>query len=155
MKKVATYEEFLTEGFANPIASVVNTSGMGNVGPGMTEVSEDDDSGDQDSAAKHLRMHETAHRSDAWMRPRGDYSHRNWILPNLQAYMNERQSNARFQIGQEIRCIDPMKECYGMTGKIVAFEDNTIRWEATNSATGVGQGAKQYRCHAAQLELVG
>ena len=157
MKKVATYTEFLAEGFNNPLASTYNTPGMGNVGPGMTEVAvdEDDDSGDQDRSGKHLKIHEFAQRSDDWMRPRGDYSHRNWILPNLQSYMDERQSNARFQIGQEIRCIDPMKECYGMLGKIVAFEDNTIRWEAHNSATGVGQGAKQYRCLAAQLELVG
>ena len=39
-----------------------------------------------------------------------------------------------------------------MVGKIVAFEDNTIRWEVIDSETGVGQGAKQYRCHASELE---
>lgn len=92
--------------------------------------------------------------SNSWMRPHGDYTNRSWLLPNYTTYQNQKQSNARFSIGETVCCIDPMKESYRQTGKIIAFEDNTIRWEVSNSATGVGQTAKQYRCHAAALEKV-
>jgi hypothetical protein len=150
-KLVFDYDTFVNEGFANPTASVFNTPGMGNASVGSTIVV---DSADQDKVAKHLKIHERSNRSDAWMRPNGDYSNRNWLVPNYETYQNQKQSNARFSIGETVRCIDPMKDSHGMIGKIVAFEDNTIRWEVSNSATGVGQTAKQFRCHAAQLEAV-
>lgn len=95
-----------------------------------------------------------AQRDYSWMKPRGDYSNRNWILPNYAAYMDTKQSNASFSIGDEVCCVDPGARSYGKTGVIVAFEDNTIRWEVKNTATGIGQTAEQYRCHAAMLRKV-
>ena len=157
MKKVIlSYDDFLVEGY--PSGDIYNTPGMGNVtsttttdarGAGHVE------SGDQDGTGKHLKMHERGHHDDSWMRPSGDYKNRNWLVPNYEMFQNERQSNARFQIGQEVRCVNPGKECYGMSGKIVAFEDNTIRWECNDSTTGIGLGSRQYRCHAADLDLLG
>jgi hypothetical protein len=153
--KIFSFDEFLIEGY--PSADIYNTPGMGNVTSTTTTDARDAghaDSGDQDGTGKHLKMHERGHHDDSWMRPSGDYKNRNWLVPNYEMYQNQRQSNARFQIGQEIRCVSPGKDCYGMSGKIVAFEDNTIRWECKNSETGVGQTAKQYRSLAEELEPV-
>ncbi len=155
MAKVKNFDEFISEAWAYTwdSASLFNTNGMGNVvvghaASGINHV----ESGDQDKTARHLKMHERTHKGDSWMRPSGDYSNRNWLVPNYEIFQNQRQSNARFQIGEAVRCINPEAASYGMSGKIVAFEDNTIRWEATNSKTGVGQTARQYRCHAATLQ---
>jgi hypothetical protein len=156
-KHILNYDEYLTEGFSNPIASLFNTGGMGNVSSTTTTDtvgSHHIESGDQDKEAKHLKMHERGHHDDSWMRPSGNYKHRNWLVPNYEIFQNERQSMARFQIGQTIRCINPMEKTFGMMGKIVAFEDNTVRWEVLGSETGIGQTAKQYRCHAASLQDV-
>jgi hypothetical protein len=157
-KTILDYDAFVNEAFAAPTASVLNTPGMGNVTAAGTKVVAAfymSDSGDKDTRAKHLKMHERGHYDDSWMKPSGDYSNRNWLVPNYEIYQRQAQSNARFQIGQQVKCVNPMKESYGMVGKIIAFEDNTIRWEATNTRTGVGAGSPlQYRCHAADLEVV-
>ena len=155
--RILNYDQFINESFTNPIASVFNTPGMGNVTSTSTTNTigaHHLDSGDQDKSGKRLKMHERSHHDYSWMRPNGNYKNRNWLVPNYELFQNEKQSNAQFQIGQTVRCIDPMQESFGMTGKIVAFEDNTIRWEASSTKTGVGQTAKQYRCHAAQLQHV-
>lgn len=153
---ILDYDSFVNEGFASPLASITNTPGMGNVSATSFAdvVSEDEESADQDGVGKHLKMHERGHHDDSWMRPSGNYSNRNWLVPNFEMFQNERQSNTRFQVGQSVKCINPSHESCGLTGKIIAFEDNTIRWEADHTATGVGQGSKQYRCLAADLELV-
>jgi hypothetical protein len=152
-KHIQDYDSFINEGFAAPAASVLNTPGMGNVtaNNNTTEVTVQD-SADQDLAGKHLRMHEEGTPSGLErFRPNGDYSNRQWLVHNYEMYMNVGQSNTKFQIGEAVRCINPMKESYGKVGKIVAFEDNTIRWELAESEVGVGQTAKQYRCHASNL----
>ena len=156
-KTVKSYDEFLAEG-QDLGASTYNTPGMGNIASGSldqnTSFIDEVATPDQDTTAKHLKMHERGHHDDSWMRPSGDYSNRNWLVPNYEIFQNERQSNARFQIGQQIRCVGKDKPTYGMIGKIVAFEGNTIRWEVTGSGNGVGQNAQQYRCHASELEAV-
>jgi len=156
-KTIKTYDEFLAEG-QDLGATTHNTPGMGNIASGSldqpTSFIDEVATPDQDMTAKHLKMHERGHHDDSWMRPSGDYSNRNWLVPNYEIFQNERQSNARFQIGQQVRCVSNGKSTYGMIGKIVAFEDNTVRWEVTGSENGVGQNAQQYRCHASELELV-
>lgn len=155
---ILDYDKFVNEGYTPSLVSAdtFNTPGMGNVTSSADKGSVSTalhDSGDQDGKGRHLKMHERGHHDDSWMRPSGDYSNRNWLVPNFEIFQNQMQSNARFQVGQMVKCINPMKESYGMVGKIIAFEDNTIRWEAMGSTTGVGQGAKQYRCHAQDLEI--
>jgi len=158
MKKlILDYDSFVNEGYApNSIAAVVfNTPGMGNVSSSSINTSfddDDEDSGDGDGKAKHLKIREHGQFNNSWMGPSGDYSHRNWLVSNYEIFQNEKQSNARFQIGQFVKCINPMKESYGMVGKIIAFEDNTVRWEAILTKNGIGQNALQYRCHAQDLE---
>lgn len=154
-KQILNYDEYIAENWMS--ASVFNTGGMGN----MTSAPLDtpgsffgDGTAEQDDRPHHLRMHERGHHDDSWMRPSGDYTNRNWLVPNYELFMDQRQSNARFQIGQMVRCVDATSESNGMIGKIIAFEDNTIRWEVINTETGIGQTAKQYRCHAHNLELV-
>lgn len=154
-KTILNYDEYLNENWMS--ASTFNTPGMGNVTSTSTTDAKGSlhvDSGDQDGKGKHLKMHERGHHDDSWMRPSSDYSYRNWLVPNYEMFMDQRQSNARFQIGQTVRCIDATSESNGMIGKIIAFEDNTIRWEVVSSTTGVGQTSKQYRCHAANLEPI-
>jgi hypothetical protein len=56
------------------------------------------------------------------------------------------QSMTRFQIGDRVVCIDDTLPCCHMRGKIIAFEDATIRWEADATQTGIGQTSQQYRC---------
>jgi len=154
---ILQYDDFLNEMYTPDLVSAdtFNTPGMGNVTSGaigsFSTIAHD--SGDGDSKTKQLKMHERGQQDDSWMRPSGDYSNRNWLVPNFEIFQNQRQSNARFQIGQFVRCVNPMKESYGMIGKIIAFEDNTIRWEVAGSTTGVGQTSKQYRCHAQDLEM--
>lgn len=155
---ILDYDKFVNEGYTPSLVSAdtFNTPGMGNVTSGGARGSFSpivDDTADRDGSARHLKMHERGHHDDSWMRPSGDYSNRNWLVPNYEIFQNQRQSNARFQIGQMVKCVNPMKESYGMVGKIIAFEDNTIRWEAMGTATGVGQTSKQYRCHAQDLEI--
>ena len=154
-KIVKTYDVFLSEGFNDPTASVLNTPGMGNVSASsisdVTSVDEDEESADADQA-KTQKMQELRATGD-WMKPNGNYQNRGWLVHNYASYMSEVQSNTRFQVGQKVRCVSNEKESFGMVGKIIAFEDNTIRWEVLDSTTGVGQGAKQYRCHASELEL--
>jgi hypothetical protein len=154
-KTVKTYAEFLAEG-QDLSASTFNTPGMGNIASGsVDQISSFADTvatPDQDGVARHLKMHERGHHDDSWMRPSGDYSNRNWLVPNYELFQNERQSNARFQIGQTVRCTNPKSSSCGMTGKIVAFEGDTIRWEVNDSSTKVGLSAVQYRCHASELE---
>lgn len=148
------YDSFIKESSADS-ASLFNTGGMGNVTAAVEKGTfHGGESADQDKTAQHLRMHERAHRGDDWMRPSGDYKNRNWLVPNYEIYQNERQSMARFQIGDRVRCIDPAMETYGCTGKIVAFEDRFIRWELDRTKTGVGQTAKQYHCLPQHLELL-
>lgn len=155
---ILDYDTFVNEGYtpSSVSADVFNTPGMGNVtsapysGKGTMHL----DSGDQDDQAKHLKMHERGHHDNSWMKPSGDYSHRNWLVPNYEIYQNERQSMTRFQIGQAVRCVNKMHESFGKVGKIIAFEDNTIRWELAGSATGIGQSSVQYRCPAQDLDLV-
>jgi hypothetical protein len=156
-KTILDYDAFVNEAFAAPAASVLNTPGMGNVTAAGTKVVAAfymPDSGDKDTRAKHLKMHERGHHDDSWMRPSGDYSNRNWLVPNYEIFQDQRQSMTRFQIGQAVRCVNTMHESFGKVGKIIAFEDNTIRWELASSETGIGQGSRQYRCHAADLDLV-
>jgi len=152
---VKDYDKFINE--AADSASTFNTPGMGNVSVGGVKGTFQDtdvDTGDQDKTAHHLKMHERAHRGSDWMRPSGDYKNRNWLVPNYEIYMDERQSMARFQIGDEVRCIDPMVETYGQVGRVISFEDRAIRWELRGSKTGIGQGAKQYRCLPQHLEPI-
>ncbi len=153
-KTILDYDAFVNEAFAAPVASVLNTPGMGNVVNTSAVVSTPSDTSDQDKRAKHLKMHEHGHHDKSWMKPSGDYSHRNWLVPNYEIYQNERQSMTRFQIGQAVRCVNTMHESFGKVGKIIAFEDNTIRWELASSETGIGQGSRQYRCAAQDLDLV-
>jgi hypothetical protein len=153
-----SYEEFLNEDHAPTAwsASLSNTLGMGNVSTvngTFTSNFSDISSGDQDGTkAFHTDLVIEDDGTDGWMRPSGDYSKRNWLLPNFVQYMNLHQSNARFQIGDSVVCVDPNMGCYGKKGRIVAFEDNTIRFEIHNSETGVGQTAQQYRCVASCLK---
>ena len=158
MKYIAqSFEEFLNEDHAATAqsASLFNTPGMGNVSVSgaLGTFADAFDSGDQDT---HKRFHADLviedDGTDGWMRPSGNYRNRNWLLPNYTQYMNLHQSNARFQIGERVVCIDPDMGCFGQLCKIVAFEDNTIRIEIINSKTGVGQTAKQYRCVASCLK---
>jgi hypothetical protein len=76
---------------------------------------------------------------------------RSGLMGNFAAEQNPMQSMARFQIGEMVQCCNPEMECCGMIGKIIAFEDNTIRWEVSETETGIGQTSKQYRCHAEDL----
>ena len=76
---------------------------------------------------------------------------RSGLMGNFTAEQNPMQSMARFQIGEMVQCINPEMECNGMIGKIIAFEDNTIRWSALGTDTGIGQTSKEYRCHAEDL----
>jgi hypothetical protein len=153
-KKILNYDEYIAENWQS--ASVFNTPGMGNITSAPDASGNHtfigSGTGEQDRTAHHVKMHERGHHDDSWMRPSSDYKNRNWLVPNFELFMDERQSNARFQIGQMVRCVDPMSESNGLIGKIIAFEDNTIRWEVIHSETGVGQTAKQYRCHAKHLE---
>jgi hypothetical protein len=155
---IQSYKEFLNEDHTSWNATLSNTLGMGNVstsGTVGTLVGVSDESGDQDEFKKfHSDLVIEEDRTDSWMRPRSDYHNRNWILPNYAQYMNLHQSNTRFQIGDEVVCIDPNMGCYGKKGRIVAFEDNTIRFEIHNSETGVGQTAQQYRCVASCLKKI-
>jgi hypothetical protein len=76
---------------------------------------------------------------------------RSGLMGNFADMQNPMQSMARFQIGEMVQCCNPEMECNGLIGKIIAFEDNTIRWEVAGSATGIGQNSVQYRCHAEDL----
>ena len=158
-KTILDYDTFLTEGYTPSLVSadLFNTPGMGNVASTTTTDAKGTlhvESGDQDKSARHLKMHEREHHDDSWMRPSGDYSNRNWLVPNYEIFQDQRQSMTRFQIGQAVRCVNNMHESFGKVGKIIAFEDNTIRWELASSETGIGQGSRQYRCHAADLDLI-
>jgi hypothetical protein len=154
MSTVKKYDEFIAEGW--PTATVYNTPGMGNVTAGADgNLSTGGASGDQDKALRHIDpMNFVDEKDHSWMRPHGNYQNRGWMAPNFSEYMNIKQSNTRFSVGDTVACIDKSKETYGMIGKIVAFEDNTIRWEALSTTTGVGQTAEQHRCHAASLVRV-
>ena len=154
-KNILNYDEYITENWMS--ASVFNTGGMGNMTSspiGAQGSFLGNGTAEQDDRPHHLKMHERGHHDDSWMRPSSNYANRNWLVPNYEMFMDQRQSHARFQIGQTVRCVDPMSESNGLIGKIIAFEDNTIRWEVVSSTTGVGQTAKQYRCHAVNLEPV-
>ena len=158
-KTILDYDAFVNEGYtpSSVSADVFNTPGMGNVGGSSFSSSVADDetaSGDAKKSLRHLKMHERGHHDNSWMKPSGDYSQRNWLVPNYEIYQNERQSMTRFQIGQAVRCVNKMHESFGKVGKIIAFEDNTIRWELAGSATGIGQSSVQYRCPAQDLDLV-
>lgn len=150
---ILDFDAFLTEGFYNPSASTYNTPGMGNVVTGNNIVPVSLDSADQDGKGKHIKVHEASSEDNSWMKPNGDYSNRQWLVKNYEMYKNEKQSMTRFQIGYPVRCVNNEHESCGMVGKIVAFEDNTIRWEVQHSETGVGITSKQYRCHAEDLEI--
>lgn len=154
---ILDFDAFLSEGFYNPSASTYNTPGIGNVSTtNITDVvmeEEVDDSPDQDGKGKHLKVHEASSEDNSWMKPNGDYSNRQWLVKNYEMYQNEKQSMTRFQIGYPVRCINNEHESCGMVGKIIAFEDNTIRWEVQHSETGVGITSKQYRCQAQDLEI--
>jgi len=143
-KHIQDYDSFVNESFAAPAASTLNTPGMGNVT--ATDIIT------IDTVAAAISVDEAGPTKELdRFRPNGDYSNRQWLVKNYEMYTNVSQSNTRFQIGESVRCIDPMKESYGKVGKIVAFEDNTIRWELVGSTVGVGQTSKQYRCHASKL----
>ena len=150
-----TFEEFIAESFGS---TLYNTPGIGNVATTqqpevINTYFDSDDSGDQDDTKKfHPDMLED-HSAD-WMRPRGNYTNRSWILPNYIEYQRLHQSNTRFSIGDTIQCLNHDLPCYGKIGKIVAFEDNTIRFEVLGTETGIGQTAKQYRCHAGSLQKI-
>ena len=152
---VLDFDGFLNEGFYNPSASIYNTPGIGNVIATNTTdvVTEDEESSDQDDKGKHLKVHEATSEDKSWMKPNGDYSNRQWLVKNYEMYQNEKQSMTRFQIGYPVRCVNNEHESFGMVGKIIAFEDNTIRWEVQHSETGVGITSKQYRCQAQDLEI--
>jgi hypothetical protein len=148
-KKVFDYDEFLNESHPATAwsASLFNTPGIGNVIVPNKDV----------EATRNLKggtyMHERGHHDDSWMRASGDYTNRNWLVPNYEIFMDERQSLTRFQIGEAVRCVNPnMRDCYGKMGKIVAFEDQTIRWEEFGSETHVGLTARQYRCKPQDLD---
>lgn len=149
-KNILNYDTFLNEGYtpSTVSADVFNTPGMGNVTVGGTKAVAMFYLGDKD------KIHERGQKDDSWMRPSGDYTNRNWLVPNYENYQNQRQSMARFQIGQAVRCVNTLHEANGKIGKIIAFEDNTVRWELASSETGIGQGSRQYRCQAQDLELV-
>lgn len=152
---IKDYDTFLTEGFNAPSASTLNTNGMGNVSAsGATNSFSDTvaESGDQDKSRMHINpKHEVG---DSWMRPNGDSSNRSGLVHNFTDYQDIKQSMTRFQIGENVRCVHPGAESNGLTGRIVAFEDAMIRWEANNSETGIGQTSKQYRCLPAHLESI-
>jgi len=150
---VLDFDGFLNEGFYNPSASTYNTPGMGNVVTGNNLVPVSLDSADKDGKGKHLKVHEASSEDNSWMKPNGNYSNRQWLVKNYEMYQNEKQSMTRFQIGYPVRCVNNEQECFGMVGKIIAFEDNTIRWEVQYSETGVGITSKQYRCQAQDLEI--
>jgi hypothetical protein len=161
MKYIAqSFEEFLSESFSAPSASLANTPGMGNVAALDDSGAEDignfsTSSGDQDGLRKfHSDLVIEDDGTDGWMRPNGNYQKRGWIAHNFSQYMNLHQSNARFQIGESVVCVDPDMGCFGQLCRIVAFEDNTIRVEVYNSETGVGQTAKQFRCYASCLKKI-
>jgi len=151
-KFVKDYDVFLTEGFTSPIGSTYNTPGMGNVTASGSQTSFSDDSADQDKSRKHIDP--AFEGDDSWMRPNGNYGDRNWLIPNYNEYQDIKQSMTRFQIGQDVKCVNANHESCGLTGKIIAFEDATIRWEVKNSETGVGQTSQQYRCLPADLDHV-
>ena len=155
---ILTYDDYLKEGFNYPNASTLNTPGMGNISSNsitdVVAVEEDDESSDGGGGRANRRSNmDRLRETGEWMKPNGNYQNRGWLVHNYASYMSEVQSNTRFQVGQKVRCVSNEKESFGMVGKIIAFEDNTIRWEVIDSETGVGQGAKQYRCHASELEL--
>jgi hypothetical protein len=157
-KKVFDYDEFLNE--SSPTApgydgSFFNTPGLGNVVPGTVGDIATYSDGDENAIKKMpgTNMHERGHNDYSWMKPSGDYTNRNWLVPNYELFMDERQSLARFQIGEAVRCVNPnMRDCYGKMGKIVAFEDQIIRWEEFGSETHVGLTARQYRCKPQDLD---
>jgi len=154
-KYIFDYDNFLAEGFNAPSASVLNTGGMGNVTASGTTTSFTDtvsESGDQDKSGKHIDPKRFP--GDSWMRANGDLSNRAGLVHNYIEFQNIKQSMTRFQIGDTVKCVDAQHESNGLIGKIVAFEDATIRWEVLNSETGVGQTSKQYRCYPIHLEAV-
>jgi len=150
-KQVLDYDGFLNENHTATAwsASLNNTPGMGNATVAGTKAVPAfyvSDLGDKKERVQH---------DDSWMRPSGDYKNRNWLVPNYEMFQSERQSMTRFQIGEAVRCVNPnMRDCYGKMGKIVAFEDQTIRWEEFGSETHVGQTSRQYRCKPQDLDLL-
>lgn len=79
---------------------------------------------------------------------------RSGLVGNYADYQNPSQSMAKFSIGDKVKCVNNSNECFGRTGKIVAFEDAYVRWEVQDSETGIGQTAIQYRCLAEELEVI-
>lgn len=150
---IKDYDTFLAEGFTAPFASTYNTEGMGNVSSSgaKTSFSDVSESGDQDKSGGHIVPRHMV--GDSWMRPNGNLSNRAGLVHNFADYQNIKQSMTRFQIGQSVKCTHEGAESYGLTGKIIAFEDATIRWEADHSETGIGQTSRQYRCLPDHLEL--
>lgn len=48
---------------------------------------------------------------------------------------------------------DPTHGCFGFSGKVIAFEDNTIVWEVAGTDTGIGAGSNlKFRCLPIQLQ---
>ena len=136
------------------MGSTYNTPGMGNATASGTKTSFSDvtDSADQDKSRKHLDP--AFEGDDSWMRPNGNSANRNWLIPNYNEFQDLKQSMTRFQIGQSVKCVNANHESCGLSGKIIAFEDATIRWEVSNSETGVGQTSQQYRCLPSDLDHI-
>jgi hypothetical protein len=151
---IKDYDTFVSEGFTSPMGSTYNTPGMGNVTASGTKTSFSDvaDSADQDKSRKHLDP--AFEGDDSWMRPNGNSANRNWLIPNYNEFQDLKQSMTRFQIGQSVKCVNANHESCGLSGKIIAFEDATIRWEVSNSETGVGQTSQQYRCLPSDLDHI-
>lgn len=76
------------------------------------------------------------------------------LAGNYKEYQNTSQSMTKFSIGDKVKCVSDTNECFGRTGKIIAFEDATVRWELDDSETGIGQSSTQYRCLPEELESV-
>lgn len=108
--------------------------------------------GDIDSSIKKYIEEVQKQIADAYSKLEINESDRSGLIGNFQQYQQPSQSMTNFSIGDIVHCINPALECGGRGGKIIAFEDATIRWEAINTETGVGQTAVQYRCSPQDLQ---
>lgn len=91
-----------------------------------------------------------------------------WTQPNAQVgsighaavensfgkHQDPTQSMTVFSVGDPVRCINPGKPEYGRIGKIVAFEDVTIRWRENNTDEAVGIDGIEFRSRPQDLEKV-
>jgi len=108
--------------------------------------------GDIDTSIKKYVEEVQTQIADAYSKLEINESDRSGLMGNYQQHQDPSQSMTNFSIGDMVHCINPDLECGGMCGKIISFEDTSIRWEVIDTETGIGQTAVQYRCLPQDLQ---